>query len=269
MVALLAVAGAAGQRPLGGGSTVPALPAWPLFIVVGVGLVASVAIVATALWPPPGRRRGLERVPIVPVRAGPLTVALAFLVPVTIVALLAAPGAQPRHRGAPTLPAIPQVRPGTGHPAATGGRGGADDAAALAAGIAAGLVALALIIAAGRRGRARGSPDHARLAVAVGANEALAALAIPSDPRAAVLVAYARMEAALGAAGLRRRSSEAPREYLSRIAERLGVASEPPARLTRLFERARFSTHPVDESMRREAVSALERIADDLRADGA
>ena len=262
------MAGAAARRPLGGGGTAPALPTWPLFIVVGVGLVATVAIVATAFWPPPGRSRGLERVPTRPVRAGPLTVALAFLVPLAVVALLAAPGGHPRHRVTPTLPALPQARPGSAKTPERG-RGGADDAAALAAGIAAGLLGLAVVIVIGRRGRERGLPDHARLAVVAGADEALAALAMPSDPRAAVLVAYARMESAFAEAGLQRRPSEAPREYLNRIAHRLGVASDPPARLTALFERARFSAHPVDESMRREAVSALERIADDLRDDPA
>ena len=91
VVALLAVAGAAARRPLSGGGVAPAIPAWPLLIVVGVGVVATGAIVATALRPPPRRRRGLEREPILPVRAGPLTIALTLLVPLAIVALLAGP----------------------------------------------------------------------------------------------------------------------------------------------------------------------------------
>ena len=122
-----------------------------------------------------------------------------------------------------------------------------------------------MVFAVGRRGRARGLPDAARLAVAEGTQDALAALAMPSDPRAAVLAAYARMEAALARVGLARRPSEAPREYLRHITERLGVARRPTAELTALFERARFSTHVVDESMRRAAVAALESIADDLK----
>ena len=50
-------------------------------MVVGVGVVATGAIVATTLWPPPRRQRGLEREPILAVRAGPLTIALALVVP--------------------------------------------------------------------------------------------------------------------------------------------------------------------------------------------
>ena len=263
------MAGAAGRRPLSGGGAAPAIPAWPLLMVVGVGVVATGAIVATALWPPPRRKRGLEREPILPVRAGPLTIALTLLVPLAIVALLAAPAGHQRHRQAPSLPAIPQVRPGTATTVETQSRGGADGAAALAAGVAVGLLGLAVVLAVGRRGRAPGLPDQARRAVAAGAHEALAALAMPSDPRAAVLVAYARMQSALAEAGLERRPSEAPREYLGRITERLGVARHPTARLTALFERARFSTHVVDESMRRDAVAALEQIADDLKDDRA
>ena len=238
-------------------------------MVVGVGVVATGAIVATALWPPPRRKRGLERELILPVRAGPLTIALALLVPLAVVALLAAPAAHQRPRQAPSLPALPQVRPGTATTVETQSRGGADGAAALAAGVAVGLLGLAVVLAVGRLGRAPGLPDHARRAVATGAHEALAALAMPSDPRAAVLVAYARMELALAEAGLQRRPSEAPREYLGRITERLGVARHPTATLTALFERARFSTHAVDESMRRDAVTALEQVAENLKDDRA
>jgi len=235
-------------------------------MLVGAGLVAAGAIVATALWPLPRRSRGLERQPLPAPRPGPLTVALALLVPLTVVALLAAPGSHRRDRATPSLPPMQTHLPRSAPPASHG-RGGADGAAALASGIAAGLLGLALFAAVGRRGRVRGLPDEARAIVAAGTHDALAALTMPSDPRSAVLVAYARMESALAAAGLQRRPSEAPREYLDRLAARLGVARKPAALLTALFERARFSTHPVDEPMRRAALGALERIADDLGRD--
>jgi hypothetical protein len=99
--------------------------------------------------------------------------------------------------------------------------------------------------------------------------DALEAIAIPADPRAAVLAAYARMEVALARAGLAKRASEAPREYLARITGRLHVAAGPTERLTALFERARFRPHDVDDAMRRAAVDALDRIAADLRDDPA
>lgn len=261
-VVLLAVAGAAARRPLDGGGAAPPLPAWPLLVLVGVGLVAAGAIVASALWPPPRRYRGLEREPLLQARAGPLTVALALLVPIAIVALLVAPAGHHGARQAPSLPGVPQIRPHTTTTDATRDRGTAG-AAALAAGIAVGLLGVAVVVLAGRRGRQDGPGDDARAVVADATRDALAELAMPSDPREGVLVAYARMQAALAEAGLSKRPSEAPREYLSRLAASLGGGRGPAERLTGLFERARFSTHPIGEDVRREAFGAL----DDLRAE--
>jgi hypothetical protein len=104
--------------------------------------------------------------------------------------------------------------------------------------------------------------------VAAGARDAAAAIAIPADPRAAVLAAYARMEAALGAAGLTRRASEAPREYLSRLEAALRGGRRPAARLTALFERARFSEHPVGEDVRADALDALRELRSELEEPG-
>ena len=50
--------------------------------------------------------------------------------------------------------------------------------------------------------------------------------------------------------GLARRPSDAPREYLARLEAGLGGGRAPAARLTELFERARFSPHPVGEDLR-------------------
>jgi hypothetical protein len=105
-----------------------------------------------------------------------------------------------------------------------------------------------------------------RAAGAAGARDAAAAAAIPADPRAAVLAAYARMEAALASVGLARRPSDAPREYLARLEAELGGGRAPAARLTELFERARFSPHPVGEETRSEAIGALETLRAELEA---
>jgi hypothetical protein len=86
------------------------------------------------------------------------------------------------------------------------------------------------------------------------------------DPRRAVIAAYARMERALGAHGLPRRKAEAPLEYLGRVLLEL-QASEPAVRnLTTLFERAKFSRHPVGPEMKGQAITALVSVRDDLRA---
>ena len=86
------------------------------------------------------------------------------------------------------------------------------------------------------------------------------------DIRRAIVAAYARMEAALATVGLARRPSDAPREYLTRLEAALGGGRVPAARLTELFERARFSPHPVGEDLRRDAIGALESLRAELEA---
>ena len=92
-----------------------------------------------------------------------------------------------------------------------------------------------------------------------------------SDPdiRRAVIAAYARMEGALGAAGMPRRPSEAPFEYLERSLVELDASADAARRLTDLFERAKFSQHEPAESMRDEASDALVAVRDELRRPAA
>lgn len=92
----------------------------------------------------------------------------------------------------------------------------------------------------------------------------LADLGSEPDPRRAVVAAYARMEAVLGSAGLPRRPNETSAEYCRRVLERLGAAAHAAARLTALFERARYSEHPIDDAMRAEAIDAVHQVRDDV-----
>jgi hypothetical protein len=80
--------------------------------------------------------------------------------------------------------------------------------------------------------------------------------AIP-EPRMAVMAAYARMQRAVDSAGIERSASDAPLEVLTKVAEQRRAAWPSAGRLTGLFQRARFSQHPVDEAMRAAALSAL------------
>jgi hypothetical protein len=256
VVALLLVVGASARRPLDGGATAPALPAWPLLVIAGAGLVMGAALAAAALARRVRVRGGLPEGGV-PVRAGPLTLALCLLVPVAIIAIYASPGTSGPHTTSappPQFKTHAPRQPTPDHPGASRGKG----AAALAAGIAAGVVGLAAAAVVVRSRRRRREDDAGpRATVAAGARDALAAAAIPADPRAAVLAAYARMEAALSAAGLARRASEAPREYLSRLEASLGGGRAPATRLTGLFERARFSVHPIGEDVRRDALALI------------
>lgn len=86
-----------------------------------------------------------------------------------------------------------------------------------------------------------------------------------SDPRRAVIAAYARLELVLAANGLPRNQAETPEEYLPRFLRSLDVSEEAARRLTDLFERAKFSQHSVDMGMKEEAIGALEQLRDELR----
>jgi hypothetical protein len=87
-----------------------------------------------------------------------------------------------------------------------------------------------------------------------------------NDPnlRRAIVAAYARMEQALGRAGLPRDPAEAPFEYVERALRSLDTSAESARRLTALFERAKFSHHEPEPEMRDEAIDALVAVRDEL-----
>ena len=97
----------------------------------------------------------------------------------------------------------------------------------------------------------------------------LDALRREPDPRRAIIAAYAAMERSLSQAGIGRKPWEAPIEYLRRVLARALGAPEDVQTMTHLFEVAKFSQHPVDESMRTGAIGALERIRTATRAASA
>ncbi|HSC90954.1 MAG TPA: DUF4129 domain-containing protein [Gaiellaceae bacterium] len=80
------------------------------------------------------------------------------------------------------------------------------------------------------------------------------------DVRRAVIAAFARLERALGAAGAPRAPGEAPLEFVERVLGELAVPRRPLDQLAALFERARFSLHPLGETDREAAVAALESV---------
>ena len=99
--------------------------------------------------------------------------------------------------------------------------------------------------------------------------ETLDDLRAEPDPRRAVIAAFARLERSFASAGVPRRKEETAVEYVPRALAGLEVDPAPVETLTDLFTRAKFSQHSVDEGMKLEAISALERIRDDLRAAAA
>jgi hypothetical protein len=84
------------------------------------------------------------------------------------------------------------------------------------------------------------------------------------DARRAVFACYLQMLSAADRAGASRRADETPGEYLGRLLAWTGVSEDPATTLTVLFERARYSERPVDESMRDHAVIALGSVQHEL-----
>ncbi|HVU79345.1 MAG TPA: DUF4129 domain-containing protein [Gaiellaceae bacterium] len=137
-----------------------------------------------------------------------------------------------------------------------------------------GTIALAVALAAWYWWGRRNAPPLPELGagltvaedVAATIDDAIADLELEPDARKAVIAAYARMETTFDRRGLRRKPSETPVEYLRRILVGLGSRSEPVARLTRLYEQARFSDHEIDRFMKEDAIAALRVIRSDLEA---
>ncbi len=112
--------------------------------------------------------------------------------------------------------------------------------------------------------RGAADSDVARRAV----EAALEPLRDPTDPRSAVIAAYARMETVLAERELGRRRPEAPREYLARVLGEGGMPEHSLTTLTDMFEEARFSRHPIPDSAPRRALGELEQTRAALAARG-
>lgn len=167
-----------------------------------------------------------------------------------------------------------RLRPGL--PAHPGGAGASLDAAAhhsatgavqlslgdwLGFALGAAIVLLVALVAAWRIFQ-RTSPSVLAPADAVveGVDAGLEELRSIRDPRSAVIRAYAAMERVFARRGMGRRPHEAPTEYLARLVPGSADRGEAASRLTRLYQLARFSSHPVPADMKQQAIAALEAM---------
>ena len=129
----------------------------------------------------------------------------------------------------------------------------------------AGIVAGAIYLLSHREIDEDPDPDAA-VVVADSLSDALAALAWSDEPRSVIIKAYYAIETALADIGMRRQTSEAPREYLQRVLGTAGLQPDSITRLTTLFELARFSEHELGTTEVGEARAALESALADLGA---
>jgi hypothetical protein len=86
------------------------------------------------------------------------------------------------------------------------------------------------------------------------------------DPRRAVIACWVRLEQAAAAAGTPRHPGDSPTDLVGRLLNEQRVDGRVLAALLEVYRQARYATHTVDDQMRAQARSALERLRADLGA---
>ncbi|MFL6116395.1 MAG: DUF4129 domain-containing protein [Catenulispora sp.] len=184
-----------------------------------------------------------------------------------------------------TPPLLPKTQPSAnnaahGGPAAAQGLPEWVGVAALLLLAVLGLVVVALVIWGILRDQAKRRARKGRRGAATGrhgartAEELVAALDAgleelsdtDRDPRRAVIACWVRLEQAAAAAGTPRNPGDSPTDLVGRLLREQRVDERALAALLAVYREARYATHTVDDQMRRQARSALERLRADLGA---
>lgn len=130
-------------------------------------------------------------------------------------------------------------------------------------------LAVAALVLANRRANPSSAKAELAAELALTLDLSLDDLRAETDPRRAVIAAYARLERVLAAHGEPRQDADTPEEHLARVLGHLDVDRRAVRRLVDLFVQAKFSQHDVDAGMKDEAIGALEQVRDELRAAAA
>ena len=262
-LALLGVVALASRGGIGGGGTTPKPPASLLDYGFTIFLVLYAISIPFTIWLYFTHGRSLRAGGGRPEGRGLLTNIVIFLAfvaaAIAIIQVRHSHGTQPRIQLPESLPANQKQRPAA-----------AERAPSFQWSV---VVAFGVLAAAGvgyyvvRRRRRTARPARFGLSAELAAalDHAIDDVRAETDPRRAVIKAYARMEAILGAHGLPRDPAEAPYEYLGRALEAVDASAGSVERLTDLFERAKFSQHEIEASMRDDAIEALAAVRDELR----
>jgi hypothetical protein len=99
-------------------------------------------------------------------------------------------------------------------------------------------------------------PRQVQRAVAAGLQE----LRAHADPRQAIIACYARLEHLLQDYGVPAYGHLTPQEYMGAALHGLDLPTEAFAGLVALFELARYSLHPLDDTARTTAMAHLEQL---------
>jgi Domain of unknown function (DUF4129) len=81
-----------------------------------------------------------------------------------------------------------------------------------------------------------------------------------ADPRLAIIACYARLEYLLEDHGVPAYHHLTPQEYMGTALRGLDLPLDAFAALIRLFELARYSLHPLDDTARAAAINHLEQL---------
>jgi hypothetical protein len=106
-------------------------------------------------------------------------------------------------------------------------------------------------------------PRQVQRAIAAGLQE----LRAHPDPRQAIIACYARLEHLLTDYGVPAYEHLTPQEYMGTALRNLDLPMDAFAGLVGLFELARYSLHPLDDTARRAAMDYLERLQIHLEQD--
>jgi hypothetical protein len=113
-------------------------------------------------------------------------------------------------------------------------------------------------------------PDQAQLRqVRRAVNAGLRELQSHADPRQAIIACYARLEHLLEEYGVPAYAHLTPQEYMGTALQGLDLPLEALAGLVQLFEQARYSLHPLDDTARAQATTYLTTIYTHLGAEAA
>jgi Domain of unknown function (DUF4129) len=88
-----------------------------------------------------------------------------------------------------------------------------------------------------------------------------------TEPRQAIIACYARMEHLLEDHGVPALRHLTPQEYMGTALRGLDLPLDACAGLIQLFELARYSVHPLDDSARLTAIAHLERLTAHLQGE--
>ena len=230
-------------------------------ILVAVGALAAAVVILVA----PAFLRA-RRVPAMAGAETPrpqfwlrIAVGIVVLFAIVLAVMLAA-----RNRPDQTQPLAPPPAPTEEiSPPPGGTRAGAHGWTATALAAAGAIAVVTAIVVWRRRGRGRGSlrdVDYRALTPRPAEPVDFSAL----DPTEAIRAAYAAVRQALVPMGVSSRPPETPYEYLDRVRASAPNFEGPVATLTRLFEIARFSHHPVTPQMKIDAIAAYDTVVAEL-----